>query len=203
MKRKAYSAGAVKVSFWFAEFRKVVQLLNDGTCMEEIRNLALKENLFAAPTTLRATQIFRTVSSRVLALDGSFLPVFLHSDLASQKLIALIAAMADDALFFDFVYEVFREKLILGGSELTDRDVRVFFRDKQQQSERVSRWTEATLVRLGQCYQTMLHEAGLIGSVKASRTILRPILDPVLTRWLAENGMTAYIDALTGAKEWI
>lgn len=30
MKRKEYSAGAVKMSFWFIEFRKVVQLLHDG-----------------------------------------------------------------------------------------------------------------------------------------------------------------------------
>lgn len=30
MKQKEYSAGMVKLSFWFAEFRKVVGLLNQG-----------------------------------------------------------------------------------------------------------------------------------------------------------------------------
>ncbi|MDO4649693.1 MAG: DUF1819 family protein [Eubacteriales bacterium] len=34
----------------------------------------------------------------------------MESDVASQKLIALSAAMAYDTLFFDFVYEVIREK---------------------------------------------------------------------------------------------
>ena len=36
MERKAYSAGAVKMSFWFIEFRKVVQLLHDGNSIDEI-----------------------------------------------------------------------------------------------------------------------------------------------------------------------
>ena len=53
MKRKEYSAGAVKMSFWFVEFRKVVQLLHDGKSMDEIKALAQSENIFAAPTALR------------------------------------------------------------------------------------------------------------------------------------------------------
>ena len=56
MERKEYSAGAVKMSFWFIEFRKVVQLLHDGKTIEEIKTLAQNENIFAAPTALRSNQ---------------------------------------------------------------------------------------------------------------------------------------------------
>lgn len=200
MERKEYSAGAVKMSFWFVEFRKVVQLLDDEKSMAEIRSLALNENLFAAPTPLRAAQIFSTVSGRVKALDESFIPVFMNGDLATQKLFALIAAMAYDSLFFDFVYEVIREKLMLGCNELMDSDVRVFFKDKQQQSEKVAGWTDATLIRLARCYKTILYEAGVIDKAKTVRTIMRPILDPELTHWLEKNDMAVYIKALTGVK---
>ena len=62
MERKEYSAGAVKLSFWFIEFRKVVELLHEGKNAEQIKSLALNENLFAAPTTLRANQIYHTVT---------------------------------------------------------------------------------------------------------------------------------------------
>ena len=34
MERKPYSAGAVKFSFWFMEFRKTVQLLSEGMFFE-------------------------------------------------------------------------------------------------------------------------------------------------------------------------
>lgn len=200
MERKGYSAGAVKMSFWFVEFRKVVDLLDQGKSIDEIRTLALNENLFAAPTALRASQIYSTVTGRIKSLDQSFVPLFQKSDLATQKLFALVAAMAYDTLFFDFVYEVIREKMILGSNELMDRDVRVFFKDKQQQNEKVAGWTDATLVRLGKCYKTMLYEAGVIDKAKAARTILRPILDPELVRWLEQNNMGVYVKALAGVK---
>ena len=200
MERKEYSAGAVKMSFWFVEFRKVVHLLDEGKSMDEVKQLALNKNLFAAPTILRANQIFSTVSGRIKALDESFIPVFMTGDLATQKLVALIAAMAYDTLFFDFVYEVIREKLMLGSNEEKDSDVRVFFKDNQQQNEKVAAWTDATLVRLGRCYKTMLYEAGVIDKAKSARKIFRPILDPELTRWLEKNDMAIYIKALTGVQ---
>ena len=200
MKRKEYSAGAVKMSFWFVEFRKVVQLLHDGKSMDEIKALAQSENIFAAPTALRSNQIYCTVAGRIRSLDQSFIPCFLSGDLATQKLYALIAAMAYDTLFFDFVYEVIREKMIVGSNELADSDVRIFFKDKQQQNEKVAGWTDATLVRLGRCYKTMLYEAGIIDKAKTARKILRPILDPDLVHWLEQNDMGAYVKALAGVR---
>lgn len=200
MKRKEYSAGAVKLSFWFVEFRKTVELLNKGQSFSQIKSLVLNENLFAAPTTLRANQIFNTVTGRIKSLDGSFIPLFLQSDLSTQKLFALVAAMAYDTLFWDFVYEVIREKILLGICELSDSDVRIFFKDKQQQNEKVAKWTDATLVRLARCYKTMLYEAGIIDKANAVRKILRPILDPELERWLELNDMGVYIKALTGVR---
>ena len=56
--------------------------------------------------------------------------------------------MAHDTLFFDFVYEVVREKLILGVDELTDSDIRVFFKDKQTQSEKIAALQDYIMVPL-------------------------------------------------------
>jgi len=44
MEKKPYSAGAVKMSFWFMEFRKVVELLADGKTLEEIKEMNKNEN---------------------------------------------------------------------------------------------------------------------------------------------------------------
>jgi hypothetical protein len=201
MERKEYSAGAVKMSFWFMEFRKVVVLLDEGKSLEEIKKLNAEKNIFSAPTPLRANQIFSTVTARVKTLDESFYSVFLSCDLASQKLFALIAAMANDTLFFDFVYEVIREKMIIGSNVLFDSDIRIFFNGKQQQDEKVAGWTEATIKRLGACYKTMLYEAGVINrKAKTEYEILKPLLDPVMQRWLTEYGMSLCVKALTGVR---
>ena len=200
MKRKAYSAGTVKMSFWFMEFRKVVGLLAEGKSLDEIKKINQNENIFAAPTTLRSKQIFSTVSGRISMLDDSFIEIFQSSDVATQKIFALVAAFAYDTLFFDFVYEVLREKMIIGSNTFTDSDVRIFFKDKQLQDEKVAKWTDATLNRLGRSYKTMLHEAGFIDKGKTERTIIKPNLDPLMEQWLKNHGMEACIRALTGVR---
>ena len=200
MKRKEYSAGMVKLSFWFAEFRKVVEILSNGKTLPEIKQMNIQENIFSAPTQARAIQIFNTVSTRVKGLDSSFYAVFAKSDISTQKFIALIAVMQTDSLFFDFVYEVYREKLILGIDELADSDVGIFFKNKQLQSEKVAKWTDYTLKRLGTCYKTMLMEAGLIDQGTGTRKILKPILDKALEECLKVNGMETTLRALTGVR---
>ena len=200
MKRKEYSAGMVKLSFWFAEFRKVIELLSNGKTLPEIKQMNVQENIFSAPTQARAIQIFNSVSTRVKGLDSSFYAVFAKSDISTQKFIALIAVMQTDSLFFDFVYEVYREKLILGIDELADSDVGIFFKNKQLQSEKVAKWTDYTLKRLGTCYKTMLMEAGLIDQGTGTRKILKPILDKALEECLKVNGMETTLRALTGVR---
>lgn len=54
LKRNKYSAGAVKFSFWFMEFRKEVQMLSAGKSFDEIKKLSEDENIFGASTPARA-----------------------------------------------------------------------------------------------------------------------------------------------------
>lgn len=68
MERKPYSAGAVKFSFWFMEFRKTVQLLSEGKSFADIKKLNEETNIYGAPTKLRAQQIYSTVTARIKTL---------------------------------------------------------------------------------------------------------------------------------------
>lgn len=114
MERKPYSAGAVKFSFWFTEFRKTVQLLSEGKTYADIKKRNEEKNIYSAATKARARQIYSTVTARIKSLDESFYPIFMSSDLSAQKLFALTASLLHDTLFFDFVYGLVREKMILG-----------------------------------------------------------------------------------------
>lgn len=200
MERREYSAGGVKHSFWFMEFRKMILLLITGKTFEEIKKLNQDENIFAAPTEMRANQIFNTVSARASLLDKSFYQIFVDSDVSTQKLFNLVAVMAYDTLFAEFVYEVIREKMIIGSNEFADSDIRVFFKNKQLQDEKVATWTDATLKRLAGYYKTLLFEAGLTDKGKTTRKILKPILDPAMQNWLLDNDLEYMLKALTGVR---
>ncbi len=200
MERKEYSAGAVKHSFWFMEFRNEVKLLSEGKSFEEIRELCRNENIFAASTPERALQIFHTVSSRIKAIGDSFYPVFLDGDVSAQKIFNLAAIMANDTLFFDFVYEVIREKMIIGSNEYKPSDLNIFFKDKQLQSEKVAGWTDATFVRLGKSYKSFLFEAGMTDKGKDIRKIFKPLLEPDMERWLIDHNREQIVKALLGVR---
>jgi len=198
MDRHPYRAGAVKFAFWFLEFRKEVELLQAGKSFEEIKTLSEEGNLFGTQTSARAKMIYSTVSGRIKALGDDFYELFQGSDIATQKLIVLSSIMVSDTLFFDFVYEVIREKMLIGSNTFTDADLRVFFHNKQVQDEVVSRWTDQTLGRLGQTYKQYLQNAGMTDDGKKERKILKPILDSSLEHWLQDHEMAVIVKALTG-----
>lgn len=198
MNRNAYSAGAVKFAFWFQEFRKEVELLQAGKSFEEIKALSTEGNLFGTQTPARAKMIYNTVTKRIKVLGDDFYDLFLESDIATQKLFALSGIMASDTLFFDFMYEVIREKMLIGSNTFTDADIRIFFHNKQIQDETAAKWTDQTLGRLGQTYKQYLLNAGMTDDGKTERKILKPILDPAFEHWLSGHQMAPIVKALTG-----
>ena len=114
MVRKEYSAGGVKHPFWFLEFKKAAILRDQGVTWEELRTRSREENLFSAASPARAEMTCNTVEARMQTLPDSFLPMFVFGDPATQKLFCLLGCMGNDTLFFDFCYEVIREKVQLG-----------------------------------------------------------------------------------------
>ena len=170
----------------------------DGKTQEEIKRLCLDENVFGASTAARAKSIYLAVTARIHELDESVYPVFESVDLATQKLVNLTAIMAHDRLFFEFMYEVFKEKILIGAGELSDSDYRIFFRNKQLQNEKVATWTDQTVTRLSRTYKQYLLESGLTENGITTRKILKPILDPIFEDWLNQHDMKAIVNALIG-----
>ena len=198
MQRHSYSAGAVKVAFWFQEFRILIELLSEGKTYDEIKELNEQENIFGASTVTRKKQIYSTVTARARCMDESFVPLFMCVNATAQKQLALAAIMAQDTLFHEFVFEVIHEKLVLCSYELTDADMDKFFRRKQVQDERVAAWTEATFNRLGRTYRGILTGAGILEKKnKGPRHIYAPLLDLSVEKWLLEHDMAEVVYALS------
>ena len=115
-----YSSGLVEESFWFVEFKQFIKLLSEGRTWEEIKSMCLENNLLGISKQYRITRIFAYLKNRIETLDKGMLDLFLESDLQTQKLINLIAIAKYNRLFFEFLYEVYREKVMLGALELMD-----------------------------------------------------------------------------------
>lgn len=193
-----YSAGLMSQSFWFIEFKKVIKLISEGKSEDEIKKMCIEENLFGAAKEYRAKRMYGYIWNRVKKLDETLMELFLDSDLATQKIINLIAIIRSDRLFFEFIFEVYREKNIIGTQVLEDTDVNIFFKNKEIQSEDIAAWKDTTKRKLRQVYFNYLIDANLLTVVDKKRTITPPILDIALERYLEACGDSAIIKAITG-----
>lgn len=195
---ETYSAGLVSQSFWFVEMKNIVKLLNEDKSAEEIKRLCIEENFFGAANEYRAKRMYGYIWSRAKKLDKTLIDLFLTSDLATQKIVNLLTVLRSDRLFFEFMFEVYREKNILGLRELEEADLNIFFKNKEIQSEDIANWADNTKRRLRSIYVNYLTDANLITIVDKKRMITPPILDTALERYLKDCGDGAIIKAITG-----
>ena len=193
-----YSSGLVSESFWFIEFRKIIKLKHEGKSWDEIKDLCLTDNLLGISKEYRAKRNYGYLKNRIDALDTGLIEVFIHADLNTQKIINLIAIAKKNRLFFEFLYEVYREKVQMGAPELTESDINIFYKNKQSQDDDVSTWTDVTLRRLRSTYMNFLTDAGLLTVSGKEKRITPPILDITLENYLKDNGDNQMIKAITG-----
>ncbi|MBQ7759004.1 DUF1819 family protein [Anaerotignum sp.] len=198
MAKDVYSAGLMSQSFWFHEFKKAVKLMKDGLSFDEIKKKCVEENLFGAAKEYRALRMAGYIVNRLKVMDDTMVDLFLTSDLATQKLINLITILKQDLLFFEFIYEVYREKVILGSETLDDMDVKSFFTKKESQSELILGWKESTKNHLRSSYTGFMADANLLSVVDREKRITPPVLDIALERYLIATGDDTMVRALTG-----
>ena len=192
------SAGLMSQSFWFLEFKKAVRLRQEGLDYDEIKKKCVEENLFGAAKEYRALRMAGYIITRIKAMDDTLVELFCSSDLATQKLINLITILRTDRLFFEFVYEVYREKVILGVEFMEEADVNVFFTRKETQSELIAGWKDTTKRKLRNIYMNFMVDANLLTVVGKKKTITSPILDVALERYLKSRDEDVMVKALTG-----
>ena len=193
-----YSSGLVAESFWFIEFKILIKLRYEGKSWDDIKALCLNENLLGISKEYRAKRIFGYLKNRIEVIEEGYLEIFMHTDLQTQKIINILASAKKNRLFFEFLYEVYREKVKLGALELTASDINIFFKNKQEQDENMSKWTDVTLRRLRSTYMNFLVDAGLLTISDKQKKITPPILDITLENFLKDTGEMQLIKAITG-----
>lgn len=194
-----YNASATKHLFWFVETRETARLLGNHS-MDEARQIVINENLYQQKSESRLINEFGCIRKRLEALPEELQRMMVTADLGTGKLIAFIGCMASDRLLFDLMYEMYRKKLYLGETNITDADMNIFFKDKKDQNEKVAAITDTSVKKLKQVYCKYMFEAGLLTGKVTEKQVSKPYIDPDLRFALQRNAMDKYLAALTGEK---
>lgn len=194
-----YSAGMVSKVFAFAEMRKTIELLYGGMSREEVKAKIMDENLYQLKSPERLKRTVNYIFNRIDSLPKEMIALFGKLDTDNQKLIVLISIMRTDLLFFEFVYQVFRGKLIVGEKTIENRDINGFFDEKAADSDIVSSWSESGIKKLKNCYLRNLIDAGLMDNSR-NRKIKVALVNYRLEDMLKQNDMETYLNAIIGVR---
>lgn len=196
--KKEYSAGIVSKGFWFLEFKKFLEFLKNGKNEIEIRKLQDEENIFSASSKDYGKRIISEINKRIKILPEGIKELFFKSDTGTQKVINLLSIMGTDKLFFEYVYNSYRNELLLGTKEYNPGIVMKFLKEKAEQNEEVAKFSEKTLKRMQGTYGNYLKEAGLLEEKNKEILYGKVYLDYELEKLLRENNMEIYIKTLKG-----
>lgn len=184
--------------YLYKETKKAVSLINKGLDVDGIKGKSLEDNIFQLESEARKKEVASIITSRIKVLDSYILNKIENSNIETSKILVLYAIAKTDRLFFEFLNEVYKEKIVLKDFYIRDKDFSVFFQSKKEQSEKVASWSEYTFKKLKQVYIRILFESGLIGNQKGDREIVVPIIDSDIKEYLYEIGSKPYADAILG-----
>lgn len=187
--------------YLYKETKKASSLINKGLKIDDIKEKSLEDNIFQLESETRKKEIASIITSRLKAVDEYIIDKIENSNIETSKVLVLYTIVKTDRLFFEFINEVYKEKVLLKDLYIRDKDFGVFFQNKREQSEKVASWSEDTLKKLKQVYIRILFESGLIVNQKGDREIKVPIIEGDVKDYLYSIGDKIYINAMLGIVE--
>ena len=187
--------------YLYKETKKAAILLKSGLELKELKVKSLEDNIFQVESEARMRELASIITTRLKVLDEYLIDKIENSNIETSKIIVLYAIIKTDRLFFEFMNEVYKEKLLLRDLFLRDKDFNTFFQSKREQSEKIASWSEYTFKKLKQVYIRILFEGGLIENQKGDKKIRIPILENEVKEYLYKIGDKIYINAVIGDNE--
>lgn len=187
--------------YLYKETKKAATLIKQGTTVEGIKIKSIEDNIFQLESEARKKEVASIIAVRLKELDRFVIDKISEGNVETSKVLVLYAITKTDRLFFEFMNEVYKEKLLLRDLFLRDKDFNKFFQSKREQSDKVASWTECTFKKLKQVYVRILFECGLIENQKGDRAIKTLILESEVKDYLYKIGDKIYINAIIGDRE--
>lgn len=186
--------------YFYNETKKMAQLILQDLSEAELQEQVMVENVLQFQTDRRRREVATTILNRINDLDELLLRSIVKGDTDTSKLIVLYTILKTDLLFYEFMNEVFKEKIQLLDRQLTNRDFINFFETKRQQSKTVAAWKDYTFYKLQQVYIRILFEAGLLKVQKEPREMQVGMMNSHVKEHLLSLGEHTYVEILTGER---
>lgn len=188
-----YKTSIKGTSFWYNESIKTVKLMLKGLSKTEINTLTSNENTYQVATRTRSKTISNTTYNRMSIYDNKLLEMFINADVTTSKIMVMISIIRTDRLFYEYMYDVYREHRLLGDKQLTRLEMDKFMEQKKIESEKISKWSTEVIKRLERAYFTFMRESGLLTEDNLINDIY---IDYEVQRELEKEGFKEILDII-------
>lgn len=193
-----YSATNMTVGLMYKELRLTSQLIKDGLTPKEIRKKAYEDNIYQARSENFNKTITSILLTRINTLDEKLIEMLSSANIELEKQIAVYSVMKSDRLFFEFMREVYAEKIINKEYKIYSKDIEKFMDRKREQSQKINSWKTTTTKRLRSSYVNMLYDSNFAKKNKDYIEIVVPIIDYNLAKYLKQINQEYYLNAMNG-----
>lgn len=200
MNRKPYSSAIKKTPFKYPIAKKIAKLMLDGLDHDEVYKKCFDENYIEVESLERRREITNVLYGRLCSLDDFLLDQFYNADVATSKFILVYAIAKTDSLFFDFLFEKYREALIGERHYLSIDDFDEFFEIKKQSDLIVAKWGKYTLECLTKGYRNILVDSGFGRRERKNIIVSRMMIHPAVEEHIELIGDKAYLEAMLGGE---
>lgn len=198
---RGYNGGIASYAIWMPEFTKFVNLYQAGKSIAEIKQQSDQKNIFQMSTKNQARRCSRNLAVRIQVLPVAILNIFPSLNPANQKIVSLLSVMLISRLLDEFMYEVYRPKVLMRETSLQDYEVEAFINQLRIESPEVAKWSLRTIKRIKGALKTYLRDAGLaqlISAGKKTDKLLFPLLDSKLVSVMKKSELDYELAALGG-----
>ena len=200
MNKKPYSSAIKKTPFKYSISKKIARMLLDGFDRLEVFDKCYNKNEIEIISEDRRREVTNVVYERLSVLDSFLLKQFYDGDLVTSKYILTYAKTKTDSLFFEFLYENYREALLGNKDYISIDDFENFFAAKKEIDSIIAKWSECTINDLSGGYRNILVESGLGTRIKKNIHAEKVIIHPAVEEHIALIGDVEFNKAMLGAK---
>ena len=193
-----YSAAMTSRPYLYKETKIVASLLDNGADITDIKNISVEENIFQLEKEYRRIEVAQAITSRLKNIDPLIINKIANGTTELSKLLVVYIIMKHNRLFFEFINEVYREKIILRESTIKDKDFNIFFNRKKEESEKVNGWSEHTFKKLKNVFTIILVDSCMGVKKNGEIEIKVPLIDKDISNYLIAIGDKVYINAMEG-----
>lgn len=177
-------------NFYYNELKNTcLFILNNNISESELKEKLRENDILDTKSNNNFVKKYQSINKRIKFFDKNLMEIFVKAEIESSKFLNLYTIICAERFIAEFMEEVIKIKYDNFDCNLAESDFKNFMQYKEEQSEIINNWSEATKKKIILKLKNFLSEGGFLKKEdKTSYKILKPIINPEVLEFIKIYG---------------